>query len=190
MGKKLQGVIFILVLGSVCTLLLMGIKSYTYPKIALYKEFMLKTTILDAAEIDYVDDNFQDVFVTNIKKETKDDFVYYVTPDGRYIFEFEGRGLWGMIQGVITLNQDLETMGSMRIVSQEETPGLGARISEEEFLSQFKNIKVTPRIKLVMRVKSTGDNEVDSISGATLTSAALIDMINESVEKFRKIVRN
>lgn len=188
MNTKLKDLFFILILGSVSTLLLIGIKSYTAPRIERHKELRLKSTILDAAGIDYDKDRLLDIFNVNIRKMDKDGFIYYMSPANLYIFTFEGRGLWGMIEGAIALRRDMETIENLRIISQEETPGLGGRISEEDFLNQFKRKKVSPKLFLALRQKATRNNEVDSITGASMTSKALIDMINESVIDFRNIV--
>lgn len=188
MNAKLKNLVFILILGSVATLLLIGIKSYTTPRIERYQELRLKSTILDAAGIDYDEARLDNVFNANIRKMTKEDVMYYMSPDGLYIFTFEGRGLWGMIEGAIALRNDLETIENLRIISQEETPGLGGRIAEEGFLNQFKQKKVSPKLFLALRQKATRANEVDSITGASMTSKALIDMINESVINFKDIV--
>ena len=58
------------------------------------------------------------------------------------IFEFEGRGLWGPIKGLVALGPDLKTLESITIIAQEETPGLGGRISETKFLDQFRKKKL------------------------------------------------
>ena len=188
MDKKAKDVLFILVLASVCTLLLLGIKSCTYPVISRYKEFTFKAAILQAAGIDYTEDNFAQNFTENIRKVESQDITYYLSPKNYYIFEFEGRGLWGPINGIITLRPDLETIESIRIISQEETPGLGARIAEQSFLKQFVSKKFSPYLKISSRKKAIKDNEIDSISGASMTSSALIAMINESVDKIRGVI--
>lgn len=94
-----------------------------------------------------------------------------------------------MINGVITLDADLETIKGIRIISQEETPGLGARIAEESYLNQYSGKKVSPQLIMVLRRKATAINEVDAISGASISSQALLDMINESVANFREILK-
>jgi len=189
MSKKLKNLLFILILGSVCTSLLLWIRGYTLPRIEQYQELRLKSSILEAAGIYSSEDEVDKAFQKNIREMEKGGQIFYLSPNNHYIFEFEGRGLWGMIEGVITLNRDLETIENIRIVSQEETPGLGGRISEEDFLSGFKRKKTLPRLLLALRRKAVKANEVDAITGATMTSKALIDMINESVIDFRNTVK-
>lgn len=185
MKGKLKNIFFIMVLGSVSACLLLGIRAYTLPKIEQYEELKFKSTILEAAGIDYAENNLIDIFNKNVKEEKKGELIYYLSPSNHYIFEFEGRGLWGMIRGVVTLNSDLETIETIRIISQEETPGLGARIGEEGFLSQFKKKKVSPVLSLVLRQKAVKNTEIDTVTGASITSQALINMINKAVVDFR-----
>ncbi len=96
-----------------------------------------------------------------------------------------GRIRWE--KGIIALKKDLETIASVKIIAQEETPGLGARITEEAFLKKFERKKFLPHLKLVLRKSTTQIHEIDAITGATLTSAALIQMMNESIDHFRLI---
>lgn len=189
MNQKLKHIIFILILGSVSASLLLGVRNYTYPRIERHEEVMLKSTVLKAAGIEYDEKKLDEAFNRNIRAAEKDGLIYYLSPEGLYIFEFEGRGLWGMIKGAITLRRDLKTIENINIISQEETPGLGGRISERSFLEQFKGKRVFPELYLALRQKATRDNEVDSITGASMTSQALIKMINETVENFRRIVK-
>jgi Na+-transporting NADH:ubiquinone oxidoreductase subunit C len=189
MKAKLRNLLFILVLGSICALILLGIREFTLPRIERYHELKLKSSILDAAGITYTAENLNELFYNNIKEFKKGKFVYYLSPDNTYIFKFKNRGLWGMIEGLITLNADLKTIESIRIISQEETPGLGGRISEESFLAQFKKKILSPELVLVLRRKASRANEVDAISGASMTSSALVKMINESVKDFRRRIQ-
>lgn len=188
MNEKLKNLLFIVILGSVCTSVLIGIRSYTLPIIERYHDLRLKETIMDAAGIDYEKDELTSAFDKNIKTVTRNNFTYYISPDNLYIFIFEGRGLWGMISGSIALNPDLETLDNIKIISQEETPGLGARIAEEEFLNQFRQKKVSPKLFMAMRKKASEANEIDAVTGASMTSKALIDTINESVINFRHAI--
>lgn len=185
--KKVKDIIFILVLGSVCVGLILGINSYTEPIIEANDEIVVRTTVLDAAGLVFTPSTIDRVFQESIREEVTDDgTTYYLTPKGNYIFQFQGRGLWGLISGVVTMNSDLITIENIRIISQIETPGLGARIEEKEYLAQFKNKKMDPRLVLSLRKKAIADNEIDTISGASITAIALVNMINESVADFRK----
>lgn len=187
MNEKIKDIIFILILGSVSTSLLIGIKNYTMPIIARYEEMNIKKTILDAAKIDWQENSIVETFEDTIQVKESNGVTFYISPDDLFIFTFYGRGLWGMIQGIIALQKDFETIANVKIIAQEETPGLGARITEDAFLKKFERKKFSPHLKLVLRKSTTQINEIDAITGATLTSAALIQMMNESIDHFRLI---
>lgn len=169
-------------------MLLLGIRDYTLPKIRRYQEVRLKTTILEAAGIDYNENDFDELFREKIRGMEKNGIQFYLSPESLYILEFEGRGLWGMINGIVTLGADLETIKGVKIISQEETPGLGARIEEEEYLNQYNEKKVSPQLIMVLRRRATEINEVDAISGASISCQALVDILNEHTVNFREMM--
>lgn len=186
MNPRVRKILFILILGSVSTSMLLGVHSVTAPVIERYATAKRKAGILNAAGINHDRKNLEETFRDRLREVKTDGLVYYIDPKDCRIFEFEGRGLWGMIEGVIALGPDLKTIKGVRIIAQEETPGLGGRITEETFLCQFKNKKVSPGLVLVSRRKASAANEVDAITGATMTSRALVDAMNKSVADFRE----
>jgi Na+-transporting NADH:ubiquinone oxidoreductase subunit C len=188
MNEKFKNLIFILILGSISTALLLGLRAYTLPQIERYQERQLKSAILEAAGEEYEAEYLEGTFARKIRKR-EDKIIYYLSREDNYIYEFEGRGLWGMIRGLVTIKPDLETIENVKIIAQEETPGLGGRIAEDEFLGQFRNKKVSPRLGLSMRGKAAGASEVDAISGASISSKALIEIINDSVEELRREIK-
>ena len=59
----------------------------------------------------------------------------------------------GPIYGIISLNPDLKTVRRINILHQEETPGLGARIADNSYLSQFKNKEFFPSLVFTPRAR-------------------------------------
>ena len=182
--RKFLNLIFILVLGGLSTFILSGVRSYTLPIIEAYEELSLKRTILEAAGIEVNEQDDLDKITAlleenKIEEKKKGEFEYYLSSDERRIFGFTGRGLWGPIKVVISMNPDGKTIEKLRVVSQEETPGLGGRITEAGFLKKFEK-KELP-LQLVLRKEPEGNHEIDAISGATMTSQAFLKMINEFV---------
>ena len=106
-----------------------------------------------------------------------------------YVFVREGAGLWGAIQAVVGIGSDLATITGASFVKHNETPGLGARIDEDWFVEQLKGKK--PPVELTP--EGTGDNsqsEIDAITGATVTSTAVRNILNRTVdEAARKLER-
>jgi Na+-transporting NADH:ubiquinone oxidoreductase subunit C len=104
---------------------------------------------------------------------------------------FAGPGLWGPIEGYIALDPDMKTIHGVTFYKQEETPGLGGEITAQWFQQQFVGKTIIgpdgkPGIRLVKKRPQLADNEVDAISGATLTSNKVQDMLNKIIEKIVK----
>jgi Na+-translocating ferredoxin:NAD+ oxidoreductase RnfG subunit len=89
----------------------------------------------------------------------------------------QGRGLWGLITAVIGVNPVTHRFLRMRFLDQNETPGLGARITEAWFLRQIEG-KAGPFVLKPEGTRSPAPTEIDAITGATITSVAVRDMLN------------
>ena len=69
----------------------------------------------------------------------------------------------------------------MEILESRETPGLGDKIFKDaDFVSEFEALSVDPEIVAVKKGTSTGANEIDAITGATISSKAVARIINET----------
>ena len=97
-----------------------------------------------------------------------------------YVFIRHGSGLWGNITAVAGLNQTLDAFTGVTFVKHNETPGLGARIDEKWFQEQFKG-KSGPFDLVPEKTRSPDPTKLDAITGATITSKAVRDIINELV---------
>ena len=191
MKAALRILIFVMVMGTVSGGLLFGINSLTAKMITRNEELKLKSAVLDVLEVPYHKENILELFDKNVKVLEKGNNVFYTSADGSTAFEFKGPGLWGTIEGIISLNPDLKTIRVLRILHQEETPGLGGRIAEPEYLQGFRSKEVFPKIKFVSSGKAKANNEVDAITGATGSSKALERLLNETIQKkLSLLIRN
>jgi Na+-transporting NADH:ubiquinone oxidoreductase subunit C len=187
MRDKIQMIVFVLVLGALLTSALVSVDAFTKPFIEANMAKKLQTSVLSAAGIEFDEKNPSEAFSKNIKEiayENGKEGMFYVTGSDEVIFEFTGSGLQDQVFGAICMNPDLETIKGITIVKQNETPGLGGRIKDAEFLNQFKGKKFFPEIKIQSPGKASGDNEVDGISGATLSCNALEVMLNSESKKY------
>jgi Na+-transporting NADH:ubiquinone oxidoreductase subunit C len=196
MNEKIKMIAFVLVLGAFLTTALVFADAITAPFIAKNKAKKLQESVLTAAGIDYTDDTRESLFSSEVQEKifpdelqekgaTEDELKkYYVMSGGNVVFEFHGSGLQGPVHGAIALDKDLETIKGITIIHQEETPGLGGRIGESEFLDQFKSKKLFPVFRIRRPGKASGINEIDGISGATLSCNALEEMLNKESKKY------
>jgi|TARA_B100000959_G_scaffold285628_1_gene360979 Na+-transporting NADH:ubiquinone oxidoreductase subunit C len=105
----------------------------------------------------------------------------------KYIIPLRGKGLWGPIWGFIALNDDLNTVFGSSFNHKKETPGLGAEINRDFFSNQFKNKLIYENELVKFEVKKNGKGgpyEVDGISGGTITSNGVTDMIQERLVRY------
>jgi len=102
-------------------------------------------------------------------------------------------GLWGPITGILAADIKAERIRGFAILDQQETPGLGGRISEPWFTAQFKNEKVGGDGTIaVIQGSGKGDpdsenGQVDAITGASRTSDFVKTLVNKSLDQIRKI---
>jgi Na+-transporting NADH:ubiquinone oxidoreductase subunit C len=96
------------------------------------------------------------------------------------VLPIQGYGLWGTIYGFLTLEGDMNTIKGISFYEHKETPGLGARIEEPKWRAMWTGIHSYDESGDVATGVSTSgskENWVDGISGATLTSRGVSNMI-------------
>ncbi|NBG88960.1 RnfABCDGE type electron transport complex subunit G [Isachenkonia alkalipeptolytica] len=106
--------------------------------------------------------------------------VYEVSEGGNvigYTIKTVANGYDGPIEVLTGINMDGEITG-IEIISQTETPGLGDRITEEDFKDQFEG------------QSSDSEVEVDVLSGATVSSDAVVNGVNAAANVFEEELRD
>lgn len=147
-------------------------------KIARDIDIKIKAGALAALKIVCTDEEVEEAFDQNIISKQENGKTYYVSRNKDIAFEISGSGLWGPISGVLALNKDQRTIKGITIIHQEETPGLGGRISEQDFLDRFKKSVFAPRLSITSAGKAETESEVDGITGATLSCKAFENILN------------
>jgi electron transport complex protein RnfG len=104
--------------------------------------------------------------------------IYYAAYDANnklngFIVKAKTKGYSSDIETAASLSLKLEIIG-IKILLQNETPGLGNRIAEETFLGQFKARCVDTL------------NEVQAITGATISSAAVINSVRDKIQELKE----
>jgi len=190
MKDRLSVIAFVLILGTILTTALVIANDFTAPIIEKNQELKLKSSVLDAFGIDYSKNDLEETFSQNIQILKKNKLAFYIYQNKGVAFEFSGKGLWGPIRGILALQPELERIKGIKIIHQEETPGLGGRIGEEEYLNKFENKKLIPSIKILSPDKVNKDNEVDAITGATLSCNAFEQILNNEYQKYKPLISN
>jgi len=186
-------IVFMVVITAIFTFALAFLNQSTAEKIALNQEIELSRKILYIFDITPKSENSIDIlraFEDNIGTMPYGDSVMYVYygEDGEilgYAVPISGPGLWGSIEGYIGISNDYSKVLGIDFVKHSETPGLGGRISEDEFKEQFRGLDLTNTTdgNYIIYRPAAGGN-VDAIAGATLTSKSVSKIINEDLQRF------
>ena len=129
---------------------------------------------------------------SNLAEPLTDDGQQYrvVCADGTsgIALRLDGKGLWGPIWGYAVISEDGQTLKGVSFDHKSETPGLGAKITDEAFLNAFKGKKLYDKdgnfvsvrvLKPGTSLEIADENRVDAISGATLTSKGVDEMLGK-----------
>ena len=122
-----------------------------------------------------------------------------------YVIPLYGFGLWNNIFGFVSLEKDMSTIKGIKLGHKGETPGLGARIADEEIQKRFVGKKIfdnTNTLKSVMIQKGEqggGErsinafkdkaHEIDGLSGATITAKGVNNMLEDYFKCYEKFFK-
>ncbi|MBN2057841.1 MAG: RnfABCDGE type electron transport complex subunit G [Candidatus Saganbacteria bacterium] len=98
----------------------------------------------------------------------------------------QGNGYQGVIKMMVGVNADFSKFTGMIVLEQVETPGLGAKIAEGAFTAQFKGLASKPPIEYVKSAKPSKLNQIEAITGATISSRAVVNIINKTVQQWQQ----
>ena len=100
----------------------------------------------------------------------------------------EGQGYAGPIKMLVGIAPDLSRVLGIEVIESTETPGLGARINEEEFQNQFRGLSTRGGVEYVKGKAPQSDNQIQAITGATISSRTVVRIVNETIEDIRRKV--
>jgi len=189
-------IVFMVIITLVSISAVSGLHLVTAERVALNESLFLKKAVMHSVNVD-VPDSATDVdawYSAHVRpvpsREAPEYFEVHFSagdPNPMYVFRRSGKGLWGTITAVIALRADLSTMEGASFLSHNETPGLGARISENWFTGQLTGKTVPLRLR-PEETRSADPSEIDAITGATITSVAVRNMLNDTVKTAARTV--
>jgi Na+-transporting NADH:ubiquinone oxidoreductase subunit C len=160
---------------------------------------LLLHKVLDISTINKTDEEILRLFENSIRLKTLNDRNYYVSYENDrktisgYAFTVGGSGFWGPIEAIVAVNSNLSEIMGISFYKHAETPGLGARITEEWFTKQFAGLSLhsVSDGKKLFYLKplgsktggsKTGVTDLDAITGATGTSSAVENFLNAELD--------
>lgn len=169
----------------------------------LYQKMVIDEKVVDS-EGNVIEG--EEAFDVDMKKEVKKDvdkrkLPLYITKKDNgnvaYIVPLHGKGLWGPVWGYIAFGDDMKTILGATFDHKAETPGLGAEINKDPFSDQFLGKTIFDdsgnftSIKVIKGGAKEGDlHGVDAISGGTITSDGVTDMLYDCLIGYKTYFEN
>ena len=142
-----------------------------------YKDFDAKKAEDIIAKSDYAND---EILSVNTALDKSGEVLGYVIS----VTSHEGS------QSDITLSVGIRNDGTLNgysIISISETPGLGMLVQEKAFYSQFENKSESSYT--VVKTAPSADNEIEAVTGATISSRAVTNAVNASLVYFQTVLQ-
>ena len=164
--------------------ILAGWDMVTKPKIAFHRQEALKAAIGDVLPS-------HDKYAT---METEYGTLYIGSKNDSeapvgIAFMAAGSGFQGELRIMVGLTPDMNALTGIKVLEQIETPGLGTKIVVDPsnkqdpywWPAQFKGVHITPEIVVIKNAKPTQKNEIQGITGATISSKAVATILNQQI---------
>lgn len=182
MKKSHHMILTLTLVGVLSSGALVGVYKYTQPMIQQNKQKALEEAIL------YVLPEAE-----NFKEEVKEGKSIYRGFDSSgqivgYAFVGEGPGYQGIIKLMIGVDPELRKILAIEVLESVETPGLGQKITTSSFKKQFQHLDIVSPIKLIKKEPSAS-GEVQAITGATISSQAVVEIVNSTVARVRELLK-
>lgn len=135
---------------------------------------------------------------TNTKIYEEKDFTVYTTRDEQgqvkgFAIYTSGTGFQDKIVLMFGTDANINKIFRLTILDQKETPGLGAKITDEEtFLKYWENKDCSQPLALKkppVAQEELGPSEINAITGATISSEAVLNTVNASLAKLRSLIQ-
>ncbi len=111
----------------------------------------------------------------------------YQCSDG-FAIRVLGKGYAGDELALVVGIDNNGNITGMRVVSHSETPGLGARATEESFYTQFDS-RSSENVFVASSTGASSLNEIDAITGATKTSRGVVNAVNRACKYYQEYLK-
>ena len=102
----------------------------------------------------------------------------------------EEPGFQDVIRAIFGYQPDDQVIIGYEVLQSKETPGLGDKIiKNQDFRSSFMSLNTMPLVVGVKEGEKTKNNEVEMITGATISSKTIVRMLNQGLEQYREAMQ-
>ena len=168
---------------------LAGVGLLTKERIALNKQREIEEKITEVVPGAYSSEKFYE----------EKDLTVYGGKDGEgkligFALHASGMGFQDKITFMMGTNTSLTKIYSLDILEQTETPGLGAKVDDKKSFLRFWENKdcssvLTLRKPAASSPEELGPSEINTITGATISSEAILNTANSSLERVRQLIK-
>ena len=151
-----------------------------------------KVTVKKIAELEAANSkkNMQSLIdADNFEDCENGEITYYAAINGgktaAYIFTESSKGYGGDVSVMTAIKPDGTVAGVAILDVSGETPGLGQNAAKESFFSQYIGLK--KGVSVLKNGAKAENNEVDAVTGATITSTAVTRAVNKALDDFEKV---
>jgi electron transport complex protein RnfG len=178
--------------GLLSGLIIVSVFEATLPTITAYKAKVLQEAVFRVLpgttrlqRLAYREDRL--TAVEKLEKDEESIFGGY-DADGNlvgYAIPGAGPGFQDIIRLLYGYLPEQRKVVGMEILESRETPGLGDKIYKDAaFVANFDDLSIDPQIMTVKKGNKSAANEVDAITGATISSKAVVRIINQAHERW------
>ena len=177
MPQKIREVLVLFLVGITSAFLLSFVYKKTAPLISKHQEESLKKSLKEVFDEPAL--RFEEI---------KADTLWKVLQGEKYIgivFRSEKKGYSSTIRPIV----GVDSIGKIKVVKipkegLSETPGLGMKIAEENFLNQFSNLAADE----IFLKKDNPQGKIDAVTSATISSKAATDAVREGLIRYRELL--
>ncbi len=129
-----------------------------------------------------------------VKKKNKSRYynIFQATRDGKtlgWVARLSGQGYADKIEILVGFDGLMDVITGLYVLEQKETPGLGNKIADMSWRNQFIQKKTANQLEVV-KTTAKAPNEIDAITGATISSKSVCTIINDAVNDLKQVVNS
>jgi electron transport complex protein RnfG len=181
MKLVIKMVVVLTLIGSLSGAMLSQLSSWAEPKIEAHRKAETEKAIFIVQPNGKKYDKMENDTIELYKVfDEKNNFIGYAFP-------YTGNGFQGKIRLMLGITGDLKHLTGIKILEQVETPGLGTKVTEDPFVDQFTGLNTQPYISWVKGIEPDKSNEVQAVTGATISSKSVINILNAGIKTVREL---
>ena len=191
-SNALKNISVLFVVALVSVALLAVLNQITKDKIAdaeaqarneVYQSVFAEAADFEEAKADYTPEDESIVINTVLQANSSD------KQKLGYVFDVTSKnGYGGDVQIAVGITNEGEVT-AFKVIAASETPGLGAKSMEDEYASQFSGLSALSHIAFSKTGANRDNNEIDAISGATITTTATTNAVNAAIDMFNSVLK-